>query len=261
MLRLVRRPLADFLREDLQAALAKRAASAHELAITQGLTDADKTRHIRQRWDDFRRGRTGQGTFTALWVELLGMSFLKCAFCETPAPGTVEHIEALASTPHRAFDWDNLLAACDACNRGRANSGIVTAPFDPSREDPLDSFGWDLYGDFAAAPEHTARVQALVVMYGLHRFREERRLVIDVVRALLVALIGEDATNPDTVDTLRNLLSETKAWLGPVREYLLRPPSERDALLVRGALLLRPDLRTWVAPWLRPPTWAPPWWR
>jgi 5-methylcytosine-specific restriction endonuclease McrA len=63
------------------------------------------------------------------------MAFSKCALCESAGPGTVEHLEEKSKTPARAFDWKNLLPACDHCNRSRQNTGIASQPLDPS--DPL----------------------------------------------------------------------------------------------------------------------------
>ncbi len=98
-------------------------------------------------------------------------------------------------------------------------------------------------------------------MYGLHRLREERSKAIKIFRVLLASLVLEDTLDVKTGEALRALLTATSACLGPIREYLLRPPTEDDALLVRGALQRMPEIRTLVQPWLRPPSWSPAWWR
>ncbi|WP_129575700.1 MULTISPECIES: hypothetical protein [Sorangium] len=261
MLKLVRRPVAEFLDTEHQQSLKNRVESAQKLAADVTLTSAQKSSRIGSQWDNFRAGRTSKGTFAELWRELRNMSFEKCTFCETPSPGTAEHLEEKSKAPGRAFDWNNLLAACDTCNRIRENSGISTAPIDPSEVDPLDYFGWDEYGDLAPAPAHTKMVEDLRTMYGLHRFGNERRDRILVLRTILSAIVDDDAKNAETVNTLRVLLNGSRAWLGPVREYLLKPPTDEDALLVRGVLELLPEIRKLVEPWLRPPPWAPSWWR
>ncbi len=261
MLKLVRRPLAEFLSPEHQRGLTARVDGARTLAKDTTRTSAEKSKSIGERWDAFRAGRTSKGTFDALWTELCAMAFEKCAFCETPAPGTAEHLEEKAAVPSKAFDWENLLPACDTCNRNRENSGIHATPLDPSTVEPLDYFGWDEYGSFAPKVGHETTVDDLVRMYGLHRFQEQRRTEILVLRALLTALVEEEATEPNTTTALRTVLTATHAWLGPVRDYLLRPPTDDDALLVRGALLLMPEIRALVEPWLRPPPWAGPPWR
>ena len=262
MLKLTRRPVADFLAPEHRQALEKRGASARKLADDPVLTSEERSKRIRQQWDAFRAGRTSAGTFEALWVELRAMAFEKCALCEVPSPDTTEHLEGKAGNPSRAFDWNNLLPACSQCNLARQNSLVTTTPFDPSAADvePLDYFGWDEYGDFAPNPRHQETVRDLVKMYGLHRLREARRERITTFRALLIALINEEASADATKDALRVILSGTSAWLGPIREYLLRPPFDTDALLVEGALMLMPEIRSLVEPWLRPPPWSPAWW-
>lgn len=263
MLKLVRRPVIEFLDLEQQRGVQARVDAARRLDADMTLTSAEKSKRIGQRWDDFRAGRTSKGTFAALWRELRAMAFDKCALCETPGPGTVEHLEEKSFAPSSAFDWPNLLPACDTCNRTRENSGITAKPLDPSDAtvEPLDYFGWDEYGDFAPAPAHQGVVRDLVNMYGLHRLREERSKVIKIFRALLASLVLEDTLDIKIVEALRALLTATSACLGPIREYLLRPPTEDDALLVRGALQRLPEIRTLVQPWLRPPAWSPAWWR
>lgn len=260
MLKLERRPLNDFLGPEHQQALRKRTESAKKLAENE-LTDAQKSKRISAQWDAFRAGRTSQDTAKALWCELLAMAFNKCAFCETPAPDTVEHLEEKSRAPAKAFDWANLLAACSTCNRNRQCSGITATPMDPSTIEPMDHFGWDEYGDFAPAPAHRDVVLDHVRMYGLTRFKEERKKTVLALRALLASVVFEEPLGATTRDALRAVLSGTSAWLGPVREYLLRPPTENDALVLDEALRQLPELREWVALWLRPPPWAPARWR
>ena len=261
MLKLVRRPLTEFLDVSHRESLKNRVDSAQQLALDAGRTSAEKSRNARQQWDAFRAGRTSRGTFDALWIELCAMAFNKCALCETPSPGTVEHMEEKSRAPERTFDWENLLAACDTCNRNRQNSGVAAKPLDPSGGlEPLDYFGWDEYGDFAASPKHEATVRDLVVMYGLDRFREERCSAVKILRALLSALVNEEAKTTDTLEALRVVLDATRGWRGPVREYLLRPPTENDKLLVAGALHFMPEIQKLVEPWLRPPLWAQSQW-
>lgn len=260
MLRLVRRPLAEFLTSEQRAALTKRVEGARAVAVDARITDVQRAQRCRSRWDDFRGGRTAAGVFENMWSELLAMCFNKCTFCENPEPTTVEHLDPITGAPQCTFDWLNLLAACGTCNTYRQNSGIDAPPFDPTCKEPLDLFGWDEYGNFASRPGSNDEVDALVRTYGLHRYRRERELVVQLLRQQLTLLITVESERESAIDVLCKLLAQEKAWLGPIREYLLRPPSEDDALLIQGALHLLPDFRLWVAPWLRPPEWAPDWW-
>ena len=263
MLKLIRRPVTEFLGLEHQHGLRARVDAARALAEDATLTTAEKSKRIGQRWDDFRAGKTSKGTFASLWCELRVMAFDKCALCETPGPGTVEHLQEKSSQPAAAFDWTNLLPACDTCNRTRQNSGLAAKPLDSSDAsvEPLDYLGWDEYGDFSPRPEHQGSIRDLVTMYGLHRLREERGKTVKVFRALLASLVLEDVVDAKIVEAVRALLNPTSASLGPIREFLLRPPTEEDGLLTQGALRRMPEIRTLVQPWLRPPSWSPAWWR
>lgn len=261
MLKLIRRPVTDFLGPEHRKGLQNRAASARRLATDPALTVRDKSTRIGYQWDAFRKGETSRGTFDGLWCELRAMAFDKCAFCEIPAPDTVEHLAEKGAHPAQAFDWPNLLAACATCNRQRENSGLTAAPLDPSAIEPLDYFGWDEYGNIAPALVHAAQVQAHETMYGLRRFAGERRRLVQTVRVLIATIAVEAPLRTEILDALRETLTGTTAWLGPVREHLLRPPSDDDALLLDEALRRRPEIRTWVAPWLRPPPWVHARWR
>lgn len=85
------------------------------------------------------------------------------------------------------------------------------------------------------------------------------RGAVKVLCALLASVESEDTLGGETVEAVRALLAPTSACLGPIREYLLRPPTENDSLLVQYALQRMPEIRTLVRPWLRPPMWSPSW--
>lgn len=264
MLKLNRRRVDEFLSEEQRQALEARVASASKLAATIFDTNPDedakvKSKRIGNQWDAFVAGRTSRGTFDALWLELQSMAFQKCAFCEVPAPDTVEHLIEKSEMPSKAFDWDNLLAACSKCNIHRQHSGITSAPIDPTQGEPLDFFGWDKYGNFAPKAGHEKQVANHNAMYGLDRYRAERMKHVTVVRSLLSSVIFEEPIRNDTIDALQRMLVESAATLGPIREYLLRPPTDDDALIIEEALRRLPRIRTWIAPWLRPPSWATRW--
>ena len=64
-------------------------------------------------WEAFRQNRVARSAqvFGQVWEALLSMARNRCAFCETPGPGTVEHLVPKADRTHpgNAFDWENLL--------------------------------------------------------------------------------------------------------------------------------------------------------
>lgn len=57
------------------------------------------------------------------------------------------------------------------------------------------------------------------------------------------------------------MLSGERAYLGAVREYLLRPPTHVEDMVLDMVLEKLPAIREWVAPWLNPPPWAVRWLR
>lgn len=190
------------------------------------------------------------------------MSFEKCALCEVPGPGTIEHVDEKAKKPARMFDWDNWLAACGHCNTHRQNSQITDSPLDPSNGDePLDYFGWSEHGVFAPVPKHKARVDAHVKMYDLARFNEARKERLQSFKGHLFALTQQSKVAAETVTAIEGALGGTTAWQGPIREYLLCPPTPADVWLVDEALQRLPEIRTWVKPWLRPGKRAGTRWR
>lgn len=213
-------------------------------------------------WDAFRaaRVRSAWKVFPTVWATLCAMSFDKCALCETPRPATVEHRVPRASARGHVsvFAWDNLLAACDTCNRTREAIQTTTLLLDPASPtlDPLDVLGWDDNGEFTPRPDAQTLVDDTVRAYGLHRFKEQRAAQLRRVRFLFSLALGESPLHPEAETRLREELRAQTPWLGPVREYLLRPPTGADKELIRRVFARLPWLREVVAPWLRPPPWA-----
>lgn len=240
---------------DHRKALKKRLAAAVKLAARQPSKERGKS--IRDAWNNFRAGKAAKGTCDLLWNELLEMSFQKCALCEVPGPGTIEHLEEKATKPERMFDWNNLLPACGDCNTHRENSKIKSTPVDPSNgDDPLDYLGWSEYGVFMPYANCRDRVDNHVAMYNLARSNKARECRLVSFKGHLFALTEQSTPAPETTAALQAELEATTAWLGPIREYLLRPPTQADEWLVDEALRRLPVIRTWVRPWLRPGKWA-----
>ncbi len=250
MLRLERRKVEQFLDVNHRKALKKRVAAAVKLAAKQ--PSKKRSDSIRDAWKNFRAGKSSPGTCNLLWNELCAMCFEKCALCEVPGPGTIEHIEEKAKKPSRMFDWDNQLAACGDCNRNRENSQMDASPIDPSGQEPLDYFGWDEHGKFTPNPKCRDQVNAHIAMYNLTRFDDARKHRLVSLKGHLFALTDQDAPAHETIAAIQAELEATTAWQGPIREYLLRPPTLADEWLIDEALRRLPSIRTWVRPWLRP---------
>jgi len=64
----------------------------------------------------------------------------KCAFCESPLGVSgyleVEHYVAKSIRPDLAFDWPNLLPACQCCNTSKGDQDHSGALLKPDIEDP-----------------------------------------------------------------------------------------------------------------------------
>ena len=270
MLKIERRDQGAFLSAEQVSSLEKRVKAAEKLATDTALTATVKSARITAQWDKFRQGKTSEGVFDALEQEMLTMCFQKCAFCETPAlilpdlppeVDTVEHRQPKAQHVALAFTWSNLLPACATCNRRRENSGIAGLPLDLPTIEPLDYLGWTEHGDFEINPEHERVVEATITMYGLRRFREERAKAVVDLATLLEDVAQSETIAAKVIHSLKLVCTATTAWRGPVREYLLRPPSEAARRHLQAAVARLPEIRTWVADWLRPPDWADAIWR
>lgn len=251
MLKLERRPLTEFLDQDHRTALDGRIKKAQEFSMLAA--SSKRSQQISDAWNNFRQGKTARGTCDALWSELKAMSFHKCSFCEIPEPNTIEHIEEKAKAPERMFSWTNLLAACSMCNTTRQNSGIFEQPINSSVCEPLDYLGWDeLSGKFVPNPQYKAQVDAHVDMYKLNRLDQERKYKLLAFKHHLLAITRQTPPTSQTKSLIEEALKPNALCLGPVREYLLRPPTVHDKWLIKEALRCLPEINDWVKLWLRP---------
>lgn len=253
MIHLERPPLASVLPDEAS----RRALHRHGQNAAK-LKPGDP--RIGPRWSHFRAGETMRGVCDALFVALREMSNGKCALCETPEPRTIEHIEEKTAHPERMFDWDNILPACNDCNTTRQHAVTRNRPLDPSTTDPLSHFGWNEYGHIVPLPQSQSQVEATVAMYNLTRFDHERMKRRTWLRYLFARVCAETPPTAETRELLFDLLDRRSMFLGPLRDYMLRPPTPSDRELVRGVFVKLPELQDVVAPWLRPPRWAPPPW-
>lgn len=179
----------------------------------------------------------------------------KCAYCEAKiaafAPLDVELFRPKASVTERpehpgywwlATDWDNMLSACQECNRVRVHAGeragkgnrfpledekqrafrpddeVRESPLllDPCRDDPEKHFVFDEYGEVIS---DTSRGQASISCLALNRTRlvEARRDTAVAVRALItdfesvLKMLDDGSGNPSRESLLRILRSEAAA--------------------------------------------------
>lgn len=140
-----------------------------------------------------------------------------CAYCETQIEskrkGHIEHLERRSDTPARTFDWSNMFFSCnhhDSCGKfkdefqPRMNFDPADI-IDPSQEDPLDFFLYDLNGGISARDEaHKTRADETIRIFNLDqspRLSNIRRGVAETVKSMLPYLNSEE----DVTDFLNSL--------------------------------------------------------
>ncbi len=143
---------------------------------------------------------------------LVAMQHEKCAFCESrpgaTSPGDVEHFRPKAAARSTvggklerpgyywlAYDWENLLFACEQCNRrGKGNAFPLASPpalprshhqgiqaeqpvfIDPSREDPSVHIGFRRHVPIGRTPRGEATIEALQLQRPRLSWAREDRL-------------------------------------------------------------------------------------
>lgn len=239
----------------------RRALIDNHRKAKRDLTPGDKL--IQSRWNEFRSRHpkgAGKKVFNALFTCFHG----KCAYCEQIAPLTIEHVFPKAAYPARMFRWNNLLPVCRNCNSARSESmplAVDGTPLllDPTRDEPLDYLSWDLLTGATIdcpLPGRRERAEATRVGFALRLYDGERLHAALNLRFFLARVVREPEISEETKERLRAHLSASRPWLGIVREMLLRPTRDDDRRLAEAAIARLPEIRDWVASWLRPPEWA-----
>lgn len=257
MIRLTRPPLSTVLPDAAaQARLAARIAKAAKLPAN--------AKKITSRWNSFVAGRgLDKSIGPTLCRAVRAVAWEKCASCEAPKAATVDHFWPKSLYPQRMFVWDNLFPACRDCNSEKraefpldAGRPVLLNPVD---DEPLDHFRWDhVTGECSYAPTDR-RAQETHRGFALDRLKAERLHKLSNLRGLFT-LIERGERSATTLSLLRAELDPTRPYLGIVRSYLLFPPNDDEARLVRAAVAAVPDIVAWTAAWLRPPPsahWPP----
>jgi hypothetical protein len=125
---------------------------------------------------------------------------------------------------------------------------------DPTRDDPLHFFVWDLTTGAmveSADPERGQRGRITRDRLRLDegRLRDERRVQLNRVLHLLADVVNEHpAIRPETRRRLQEELHPDRQFLGMIR-FLIRQPNAYSPL-VEAARTKLPDIDTWMAGWL-----------
>ena len=205
-------------------------------------------------WNSFRNSRLGR----AIYRTLRTMFHTKCAFCERVNAKTADHFYPKKRYPKRMFRWSNLLLCCGDCNLSKG----AFFPFrnrrpvllDPTRDDPLEYFVWDLMTGAMAAvvdPVRGDRAQETCDRLKLNDglLPDERRVALNDILYLLSKVVREyPAITPETRQRLAEKLHPDRQYLGIIR-FLFRT---RNAYrrLVTDARAKLPEIDVWTAVWL-----------
>jgi len=208
---------------------------------------------IERQWNNFRRRNAGQ----AVWATLANAFHTKCAFCERVNAKTLDHYRPKERYPKKMFRWNNLLLCCSDCNRAkgseiRFHNGIPLL-LDPTRDDPLDFFEWDVVTGALGALAKPARAHRATHTIGQLDLNDqplqgERAEKLKSVVYLLARVGREQPIAPDTRDRLRAELRPERPYLGIIR-FLFRAQTKYRPI-VDDARAKLPEIDTWVAGWL-----------
>jgi len=246
MIRVRRPPLSWHLTPSERARLAAKQTVAKAFA--------PRDARINPAWDNFRRTKTGRAVYRALTATFRS----KCAFCERVNARTADHFYPKERYPRRMFRWSNLLLCCAECNPAKGNSFpfLKRRPvlIDPTREEPLDYFAWDLHTGAivpSAHPERGPRARSTREKLKLDEgpLRDERRVQLNRILYLLSEVVREyPAIRAETRHRLEEELNPNRPYLGIIR-FLFREPNVYRPIVdeARGKL---PDIDTWTAEWL-----------
>ncbi len=238
--------------------LARHQPAPHRLTLTRkqaaanGLGPGDV--QIERAWKNFRRTMCGRAVYQALQAAFR----FKCVFCERVNARTADHFYPKERYPRRMFRWTNLLLCCGECNPAKGDyfPFVDRHPvlIDPTREDPLDFFTWDLQTGSMVPSTDPARGQRARVTRDRLRLeegplRDERRVQLNRVLHLLADVVNEHpAIRPETLQRLEEELHADRQFLGIIR-FLFREPN-RYSPLVNEARVKLPDIDRWTAAWL-----------
>jgi uncharacterized protein (TIGR02646 family) len=205
-------------------------------------------------WENFRRTKTGRAVSLALRAAFRS----KCAFCERVNARTVDHFYPKERYPRRKFRWSNLLLCCAECNPAKGDY----FPFrnrrplllDPTRDEPLEYFTWDLQTGAmveSTDPDRQPHARATRDRLRLDEgpLRDERRAHLNRVVYLLTEVVNEHhAVRPETRRRLEEELDPRRPYLGILR-FLFR---EQNAYrpIVDDARAKLPAIDGWIGRWL-----------
>jgi len=86
-------------------------------------------------WVRFYRDGDGAKPTDAKWQdyhsEMSSVFFGRCAYCEEPDKGEVDHFRPKSKDPHLVYEWTNWVFACHTCNNKKLQKWPTAGYIDP----------------------------------------------------------------------------------------------------------------------------------
>lgn len=170
-----------------------------------------------QNWDDFCR--QAKDEHAVLADSLYERQQHYCAYCESviseKSNGFIEHLERRSDNPDRTFDWTNMFFSCKSncsCGIYKDNSKFKFNPsdiIDPSREEPLDFFHYDMNGGIHPRDEsHKTRAEETIRIFNLDNSAKLRGIRTNIARTVECFLRTVPEPNEAQIDEFLSGLGE-----------------------------------------------------
>ena len=173
-------------------------------------------------WNEFARSEEHYQLGQALYERQNGY----CAYCEIKLNGKdrghIEHLDRRSDNPGRAFDWCNMFFSCNTterCGHYKDYTHQCYRPediVDPSTEDPMDFFNYDMEGNIVPKenPETRFRASETIRVFNLNepKIKETRANIARIVTCILDCETDEvideflaSLTDPDCISVYYSL--------------------------------------------------------
>jgi len=188
----------------------------------------------------------------------------KCAYCESLVTAVayqhVEHFRPQSIYPYLAYEWYNLLLACEVCNSGHKGNQFplmdasqpeenrsnpcardgndANALVNPCFDNPEDFFDFD--DEWLLCRNNNLRAQYTRDVCGLNRddLRDARRMVLDPITAVAEYLLLLVKNRQQNADRIRNLATRIQKYTESSSPYSAMVSSKLRSLGINLAELL-----------------------
>lgn len=229
--------------------------------VEAGSSEPSRSKCARARKGEARRlwDQKAEKTFEEVRETLRQMApgVERCMYCESNEATTIDHFWPLRRAPCRAFDWNNFLLACSACNSNKRDRfprkhgrPLLINPTDEN-DDPLDHIVLTPTGKYVPLPDSEKGAPSIKV-FGLDRgpLEQSRENAWASVEGLIVLFAGAHR-NGDALKALaiKKALSEhphVSVFAAILR--LSQTNAARDLLSPEclEALDAHPEIKTWL---------------